>query len=417
MVLLKHLKKHIKNQLNQLVMPEIEALSPSALELYSNSNQKNEHPSQNVAHYSETSSFQDTFKGVYSHGLEEIYTLQDVDVTKIKTFGVQTESQELESQDFNDRYILPKSPQLELSLADEFRSTIDSFILSEPIRVLNLSTHAEKYLKQHGKKVLKDLIDEDWAAFSISKGAGQGHIDEIISKLKEYIGGRTLKDCNTVDFEALIRSLISDDYRTKQYVLLDKYQLGYLITLFPSESVEVRRLSMEQRDSSIQESIKLFRSESGQKFCNLSLQKITDVFIKPWLRGRSGFCRRFELMDRLEQVSNNASAMHHVVKFLADVNSEGHFPFNKLLHVIDHDIFCVDEVSQSSFLRIENTAMTYFYKTNLTYRLEEIISWLSREYASCWKGFPDGYLEKVLRTSKRFYVTKNEKGHLLVHLA
>lgn len=411
------LLKHIKKQLNQLVMPDIEALPPSALDLYSKASRNNEPPSPDEFVDKEIPSFQETFKGAYSHGLEEIYALQDVDVTKIKTIGSQKAPKEQETKEVCSRYSLPPSQQFELGFEGEFCSTLDSFILYEPISVLNLSAHAEKYLRQHGKSVIGEIVDEDWTAFSMSKGAGQGHIDEIKEKLKQYIAGRPLKCCNTVDFEAFLRTLIPEVDGTKQYLLLERYDLCHLLTLTPSENVEVRRLSTKQRDGFVQESLKHFRTEEKRAFCHSSLQKITDVFIKPWLRGRLGFCRRFELLDRLEQVSESFAAMHQVIRFLSDVYCEGGFPFSQWLPVVDTDIFCVDDLVCNNYSRVENASMSYFYKTDITYNLPELLSWLSREHAVCWTGFPDGFLEKVLRTSKHFHVTKNDKGSLIVRLA
>lgn len=403
MVLLRHLRK----RLHQLVMPEVKALPPNELNLYSKSEM--------AVESEEILPFQEPLKGAYSHGLEEIYALQNIDPSTIKPIAIKEPVRQVEARQGSDRYTLPIDPQLDFDLEGEYRSSMDAFVVHESIRVLNLSMHAEKYLRQHGKRLLKDLIQGDWSLFS--RGSGQGHIDEIQSKLVEYLGSRPLKNCRTVDFEALVRSLIPDEERPKHFLLLEKYQLGYLVALTPFENAEVRRYSQEQREICLQESLKLLREERGFQFCQSSLKQVADVFLKPWMRARQGVCRRFELMDRLEQVSDSPKALRFILQFLGDVYGEGHFPFHRGLVPVGDDVFCVDEETFSLFCQVEDRALSYFYKKDLAYPLPELISWLSREYALSWKGFSEGCVEKILRTSRLFHAVKNEKGQLIVRLA
>ena len=196
----------------------------------------------------DTLTFEETYKTAYSHGLEAIYALENIDIKSIRPIlplqANKAPGPKIVPQIFPEKL----SDQLELDLGDAYRGWIDSFIKKEPIHVLGLSRHAEKCLLEHGKRVLGDLIHTNLKEFVFLKGMGQGHVDEIQQKLARYLEGRPLERCKKIDFASWIRSIVAAFDRKKVYVALESHHLSDLFSLSPSESVETRRLTLEKQE-------------------------------------------------------------------------------------------------------------------------------------------------------------------------
>lgn len=423
MVLLKSLKR----QLNQFVTPDIEPLSESKINLYSrqplptHDESRKEHAEQKAVSPVEVkhgiSPFQETYKEAYSHGLEAIYSLETVDIRTIKPISVQQETVVEDDEGTGEKYPVTEDPQLDFDLGSEYRSHIESFTLNEPIHVLNLSQEALKRLRQQGKCVIRDLIGVDWKNLAVTKGMGQGHVDEIIQKLHKYTRKKALDRCYRVDFEAMLRCVIPESSHVKHHMLLDVYNLSSCVSLTPAQTVEIRIQDPFQKQQALLESLEQFRSEDRRAFSSSSMQTICNTFVKPWLRGKGGFCVDYELMDRLENVSAAPLKMYDVMRFMQDVFFDGHFPMRPFLPMSGDQIFFVDLTALNNFIAIEKAALTYFYRDSAKYPLEELSSLLLREFAAKWEGFPEGFVEKVLRTSPRFRVRKSSQEQLVVSLA
>lgn len=126
--------ENIKKQIGQLVKPEAETpsvTSPHAIL---------KRPPLNVR-TPDLQSFEGTYKTAYSHGLEAIYALENVDLKSIRRISDAQESEPLQPKS-PPRPLQPleaPEPQLELDLGDGYRSWIESFVLQEPIHVLGVS--------------------------------------------------------------------------------------------------------------------------------------------------------------------------------------------------------------------------------------------------------------------------------------
>jgi len=360
--------------------------------------------------------FEEVYKTSYSHGLEAIYAIENVDLKSVKRLNQPSKIIPVKEEIHLVLKAITSSPQLELDLGNLYRGWMSSFVLHEPIQVLGLSKHAEKCLIERDKIILKDLIGTNLRDFVFVKGMGQGHIDEVEQKLSVYLEGRELNRCYTIDFQSWIRSLVASLDFKKVFVGLEQYRLEDLISLSPAENVEVRRLTAEKKKEWKQEINIIFQEKQRRDRVRADFETIVDVFIKPWIRSRMGIATKLELMERLQQISENREFTALSLNFLSAHYFSGGFPLADYLSQVAKDVYCVDDMIANDFLEIVNTTNSYFYNDSVEYPYKQLCTLLFREYSNHWKGYPDGFLEKVLKYTSSFRVRKGPNGELTVRL-
>ena len=195
-------------------------------------------------------SYEEIYKTAYSHGLESIYALENIDIKSVRPLQNASTSPSLQKK------ALPKPPIYASSYIPEFefgpswRRSIAPFFLQAPIEVLGLSKAAEKCLLDYQKTCLSDLLTVDLRGLIFLKGMGQSHLNEIKEKLSQYIGERDRQQTDRIDFKGWILSLTNHQIQRKKiFLLLESYQLSDLLSLSPMEAMEIRRLSAENRAS------------------------------------------------------------------------------------------------------------------------------------------------------------------------
>ena len=356
-----------------------------------------------------STNFEETYKTSYSHGLEAIYALENVDIRSIRR--IETPSKE------HPRKILKQSPsflplQEELDFGEEFRGWITPFIKKEPLQVLELSKHSEKCLIENGIKKLGDLIGVNLKELIFMKGLGQGHIEEIHIRLNSYLEGVALDRAYKIDFLSWLKCIVGTHERKRVYALLEPYDLSDYFSLSPSENVEVRKLSSDKKQEWIKDLLLKITDPSQKKVVWADMQLVFNVFFKPWIRRRGGFAQRHELLERMQRISDNSLICSKVLKFL-QINFFDDADFlNFFLHSIDQDIYCCDSFSMQDYEMIINRTLSYFYKSGIHYRLSELVCWLEKEFACIWVGFNEGYVEKILRMSPQFNIYRGQSNEL-----
>lgn len=362
-------------------------------------------------------SFEEIYKTSYSHGLEAIYAIEKIDLNSIRRISEQPgtkASAKPKKQELPTPHVA--SVQLEFDFGDQYRGWMESFVVREPIQVLGLSRHAEKSLLTNGKHVLRDLIGVDLHSFVFFKGMGQGHIDEIQNKLSQYLNGRALHQCYTVDFVAWLRGWNGFSDRKKAFVCMQPYNLESLFPLSMAESLEVGRLPLDKRQEWTQEVFGELRSKLGKEI-TADLKKIVDVFVRPWIRNRMGMATKLEILERLQKVSDDPAITNQVFDFLCVVNGNNQFPLNPFLHQVDDNLYCADASAAETYRLILQVAHSYFYKSSICYTLPHLVQLIARELACCWQGVSIGFMEKSLRQSSHFHVRKQSDSGLMVSLA
>ncbi len=356
-------------------------------------------------------SFEETHKAAYSHGLEAIYSLETVD---IKTVRRLSESQPPPQAPKKVAAPVVLQDQLEFDFGSAYRGWMEPFIVKEPIQILNLSKQAEKCLIDNGKGQLRHLIEADLRSFVFFKGMGQGHLDEIKQKLTQYLEGHSLKQATKVDFASWMKTLIAAQDRKRCFVLLEQYELTELVTLTPAEGAEMRRLTPEKRQQWIAEMVKIVDERGGE--VRNDFATLMEVFVKPWIRARGGYATRRELEERFMQVSEDPRLTPRVLAFLTDLFLD-RSDYTRFLVSADADLFCADAGQVDAYQMIVNQVNSYFYQPQVSYRLQDLIAWIERELAAKWLGFPDTFLEKLLRLSPRYRIRKAPDGKLHIRLS
>ncbi|MFQ5729545.1 MAG: hypothetical protein ACE5GN_04210, partial [Waddliaceae bacterium] len=290
-------------------------------------------------------SFEETYKTAYSHGLEDIYSIKNVDLKTVKRIQesepeVLALPEEVTTFDVDDSF---SDGQLEMDLGDTFRGWIEPFLLREPIQVLGLTHHAELCLIEHEMLFLQDLIGRDLREFVFLKGMGQGYIDEIQKRMKAYIGNQSLERSFRIEFGSWMKSIFAGLDRKKAAVFLHSYGLEGLILLSKAERTEVKHTDSKAKDKWAKEFYVELRAEGRLAQVHEDMSRIVNIFIIPWMRNRLHKATTNELIERMERVSDSKERTSHIIRFFSDVYYDKQFPLAKYLYTIEEDIYGCDE--------------------------------------------------------------------------
>jgi hypothetical protein len=358
-------------------------------------------------------SFEEVYKTSYSHGLESIYALETIDIKSVRPIQTiqpsKIETPKKKKQKFN------QPDQLEFDFGDGFSNTISPFIKAEPIHVLGLSKHAEKCLLENNKLFLDDLIGQNLNQWVSIKGMGQGHIEEVRQKLQVYVGERPLEKTDKVDFLSWINSLVAAHDKRKIYVLLEKFGLSEMISLSPSESVDVKKLTLEKKQEWIQDILTFIATDENKNKVFSETNQIFTAFIKPWIALRGGFATTEELSERFERISEDRRLTERALDFMQNCFLITRNFLQLFLREVDNGIYSASEQDSFLFDLILAKAKSYFYKPGVYYTLIELVALLEKEFAKNWIGFREGYLKKVLKLSTHFEVSRSSGGSLTIH--
>lgn len=349
-------------------------------------------------------------KAAYTHGLELIYTLQDVDINSVRVLSA-TQTPKIPANKSIVPFPLTHSveEQLELDFGGIFSKSITPFIAQEPIQVLGLSRQAEKALLDNLKTTLSDITFDGLKGL----GIGQGHVDEALHKLSLYLDGRTLDYSFQVDFSSWIRSLVLLADRKKAYVALEAFELQDLITLLPSEGVEVRRLTPDKKAIWTKEFLQQMRSPAlTQRFVE-DFGKVVEVFFKPWVQGRLGLASKNELSERWERVGDNLNFARSALQLFESIYGEVEI-FSQQLYMIDAGLYTDCQQTALDYQEVVDLAETYLISSSPEYHLDHLVALMTSEFSLSWKSFHEGFIRKSLVLSPKFLIYRGLDLHLLI---
>ncbi len=348
--------------------------------------------------------------------LEKIYTLAEIDVSTIKPMGGDTESEAPAMLAVDSRCVIsspsqaqvPSSqPAMEFDFGLEGQETIDSFLLAEPIEVLCLSQAGIKTLRGNGYTTLGDLYKSYAVSADFPSGVGQGHVDEARHKLKQYINGRPLLAVNTIDWKSFVAALTGDINQTYVWCALEQYCPASLCSLTPYETTQVKKIKDEEKEAAINDVLRIITLPERKAFVHDMLGKVLRVWIKPWARKRFGLITEYEVCERLRSLSIGPEMFTTVIAFLQRVYYPDKSIFHHFLMEADISVFAVDEESLAQYRTIMNKAKSYFYRPWVWYSLNDLLSFLTREYTQQWEHFPLEHLQRALRISPQFRLWKD----------
>jgi len=363
-------------------------------------------------------SFEETLKTSYSHGLESIYKLENVDFSTVKPLhSINQPEIQTNIAKKADILLTEQSHQLELDLGTKYRTWIKAPLPQEPIQVLGLSRHAEKCLLDLGINQLERLLNGELQNISSLKTVGQGHLDEIAKQLKEYVGSQPQEKAYGIDWGSWLRALMSQCDRRKVELLLHKFELFDQLRLNSQEGMEIKRLPPEHQ--------KIWKKDALAECCQLecrkkaiaSLEEIADVFIKPWMLDREGIVKEKELIERLEQVSYQPELVKPILHFLREVYFEDLFAFRRFLVEVEPEVYCINKYIAHQYSEIVDCISSYFYKNSATYLVPELHNFVTKELLPHWKDMSLEFFMKAIRFSSLFRIRKDRQANLFVLLA
>ncbi len=363
-------------------------------------------------------SFEETYKTAYTHGLEMIYSLENVDLKTIRRIEENAPKQEENKKILDPEPPLEgKDPQLELDLGVGFRTWVEPYFLLEPIQVLGLSLQAESCLLEHGLKTLSELLAHNFRDYVFMKGMGQGHIDEVKKKLEKHIAGRSVKMTFLVDFQSLILSLSHGINFKRLSQFLKKYGLADAVPLTQSEKIEIKAFEYSKDEQWQKEVAAELMKEETKRALMLQLERIAKAFIIPWIDSRGGIATEDEIVERIEKVAKTKEKTSAYLKFLQDHFTDGRFPFSPFLREIEPEVFCTSERGETLYREIISKALSYFYRKEAVYPLQEMASFLLRGFCKEWKDCTSAAVFDCLFRSKQFEIYRAPCGALHIRLS
>jgi len=213
-----------------------------------------------------------------------------------------------------------------------------------------------------------------------------------------------------IDFEAWVKSLIPEEERKKCWLVLEEYGLKKMLALSATETVEIKRLSDERRRQWREEGRALFSSE---RFLHL-WKEAGKTFLLPWIFGRFGIAKEYELEERLEQLALNREVMEQALPFFRDLLLQGMDFFGACFPQVERGVYAANGKVANRYRQLMEAAESYFYRKGVRYPFEQLLSLLSRELAKKWEGLPDGFIEKALHFSPAFIVLRGKGNSLTI---
>lgn len=322
---------------------------------------------------------------VYSHGLENIYALETIDVRSIRKMVV-----------LDPPAPQPKSPlklssaegactQMWLNMQPNVCPWIVPWVLQEPLCWLPLSKPLEKWVKSQGITSIGELRDAS------RQGLGQGHVQELEESLNNYLAGQPLYRSSQPCFLSLIRLLLAPLERTEVYLALEPYQLHKWIALTPFEQMEVKKIAAHSlQERRLQALAKVDRSR-----VRCAMQRIVSAFVYPWMVKRGGFASQEQIVSWLALSEEEAAASIRFLQELTPGLFDGLLP--------DFGIpkyFALEPYPMQVSYR---TLLSYFVPYYTRYRYEELVAWAMHEQLMRWESVEG--IESLLNSELWTHIT------------
>lgn len=333
--------------------------------------------------------FQIASRGAYTHGLEEIYKVETIDLKSVRRMEIREEV----SQKANVVETHTNFPQLILDLGPGFREWMTPFVDKEPIQVLDFNKQLEKWLLENSYDTIGALRHADLSSEQFVRKMGQGHRDELANKLNEYLKGKPIKETTSIDFLSFLKCAAGRVEKKKLFVALKAFGLETWLTLSPMEQVDIKRLGKNEQELWAKE----VRHNVNHEFLKEAFGKIAETWLIPWIEKRSGVATSEELHEYLLLRSSDSGIAAKVIDFLR-------FPFeNVLVHYRDSLFFSTSH-DKKRFEEVEALLLTYFPTSYSRYHIQDLYRFVVAE-AGEMITFP--FFKKVLSYSGLFQILQD----------
>lgn len=143
----------------------------------------------------------------------------------------------------------------------------------------------------------------------------------------------------------------------------------------------------------------------GKELYLEGLKKCNKLFITPWALARGGLVRRYEINNYMRNLTQDPSCER--------ILEELHKQFGMWEHILiplEQDLFCTTAFVQKKFHFIMQIVKSYFYRPELRYPLDQLISYLVRETL-----FLPEEIEKILRLTSRYEIACGLKNQMEIY--
>lgn len=301
----------------------------------------------------------------------------------------------------------------ELDLGLGFREWISPFILEEPMQLLGLSDQAARAVKESGLKSVGDLSEAVRLDFIGLRSIGQGHLDEINSRLKKYLKGEISDRTWSVDWLSLVRLILGDEDLKLAALCCHRFGLSDVFTLNPAQEMDLRRQSEEQLAKMQAAACSQIVTERRTGRLKTKLREIVSVMVRPWIHGYGGFVTRCQVEERLFQKSDDPVVAQRVLKMSAELFGIEN-PVVCHLIAVEDNLFVPDHHTEKQYHEVMERVKGYFYDCKVTYQLSELVALIERDLARSWDSYHEGLIEQVLITSPRIVSRKGSRGERVV---
>jgi hypothetical protein len=352
----------------------------------------------------------------YTHGFEDIYALEKIDVRSIKKVSVLPK----EVPSIKTLGNIKKEPDIELDQQITFsfiaeEKLINNFKLCEPILVLQLSLQAEKRLYEAGLKTINDIYELKKKGFNHLKTLGQGHVDEIDEKLLRYVGTYQEKK-SYIDFSSIIKCLVAPLENKAAFLILNSYKLSHIISITPAERMNVRHIQGLKKQEVLDKAISDLKSVRNNEFAKVVFDQIYNVFIHSWILKRFELVTYDEIIERVLKKSTDSEVALSSIDFLSDYFFNAALPFLNQLIKLDSNLYTPSSKVKNDFNMLKDVAISYFYSPNVFYLLDEFVLLILQELASKWALLDEGFIRKSLHNTSCFIIRKDERGKKIISL-
>ncbi len=289
--------------------------------------------------------------------------------------------------------------------------------LYEPIQVLQLPKLAQDALLGAGKRLVGEVYALAYEEGELEELLLPEHVALTQARVRRYFLGfedpyRTTK----VDLLSLLRCAVGDLDRVDLYLFLKPYSLDGLLPLSPAEQSLLRHLSGSDKAERRERIADALHEMGRQERLWHLLRQVVVEFIEPWMAHRQKLASTRALNDRLCAIVTDRSVVKPLCKLLADTYAPSKPIWSLLLREVAEDVFCSDEETAVQYNLAVARAKTYFYHPSIQYPLAHLVSLVAREIAMRWKGFPDGFIERVIKHEPAFRCRKALQGGRVVRL-
>lgn len=348
----------------------------------------------------------------YSHGFEKTYGFETVDIKSVKPLSrlakISSPSPtSCSSYEFNDGL---------LEFAPPLGRGCFSLSLSEPPSVLQLSPLAKKALSPLKIATLKQLYQELPLLKEI-KGLGLGHIQEISEKTTAYLGPHPFKPKATLDAGSLIRIALDEANPKERYLILSKLGLDHYCTISQQELQELAKISEERKQESHNSYLTFLKTSRKDILIHL-LQNISSAFIIPFIDQRLALVEKWEIDECLSKhlIVNRAGDLSKILNFI-QIILDTTSVYESILYKVSSQLYTSRQRVLEDTSQILSTANSYFYGKLASFNLYTLSAAIRKTHALQWKGYPDGFIEKVLLHSGHFFSRRDENGAIELTLA